>query len=57
MSTVENRLSTLLPPHIDFVDIVDTVEIVDIFDTFNIVDINEAIWNKARLQLKQSQKR
>ena len=38
------------------IDIVDTVEIVDIFDTFNIVDINEAIWNKARL-LKQSQKR
>ena len=34
---------------IDIVDIVDTVEIVDIFDTFNIVDINEAIWNKARL--------
>ena len=42
---------------IDIVDIVDTVEIVDIFDTFNIVDINEAIWNKARLSLKQSQKR
>ena len=34
---------------IDIVNIVDTVEIVDIFDTFNIVDINEAIWNKARL--------
>ena len=34
---------------IDIVDIVDTVEIVDIFDTFNIVDINEAICNKARL--------
>ena len=31
------------------VDIVDTVEIFDIFDTFTIVDINEAIWNKARL--------
>ena len=41
---------------IDIVDIVDTVEIVDIFHTFNIVDIDEAIWNKARLQLKQSQK-
>lgn len=34
---------------IDIVDIVDTVEIVDIFDTFNIVDINEAICNKAML--------
>ena len=42
---------------IDIVNIVDTVEIVDIFHTFNIVDIDEAIWNKARLQLKQSQKR
>ena len=31
------------------IDIVDTVEIVDIFNIFNIVDINEAIWNKARL--------
>ena len=31
------------------IDIVDIVKIVDIFDTFNIVDINEAIWNKARL--------
>ena len=39
------------------IDIVDIVKIVDIFDTFNIVDINEAIWNKARLELKQSQKR
>ena len=31
------------------VDIVVIVDIVDIFDTVIIVDINEAIWNNARL--------
>ena len=30
-------------------EMVDIVEIVDILDTFNIVDIDEAIWSKARL--------
>ena len=35
----------------------DTIDIVAIADTVGIVDDVEAIWNKARLYKKQSQKR
>ena len=38
-------------------DIMDTIDIVAIADTVGIVDDVEAIWNKARLYKKQSQKR
>ena len=37
-------------------DIIDTIDVA-IVDTVGIVDDVEAIWNKARLYKKQSQKR
>ena len=49
------KMQCNLKKMVDIVEIVQGVvmvdigAIVDIFDTFNIVDINEAIWNKARL--------